>query len=75
MSWGCTYTFSRKLRLKKFFNALGVQVHPLHPLAAPMALHADFSPLVLARVVDEYIFIDIFYESITHIVIEFDYDS
>ena len=31
------HIFTCKLRLKKiFFTALGVQVHPLHPLATPM---------------------------------------
>ena len=34
---GCTYTFSLWIRPEKFFfTALGVQVHPLHPLATPM---------------------------------------
>ena len=37
VSRGCTYTFSRKLHLKKIFSPLwGVQVHPLHPLAMLM---------------------------------------
>ena len=34
---GALTHFPCKLRLKKFFTALGVQVHPLHPLATPMA--------------------------------------
>jgi len=41
--WGCTSCpggalthFYCKLVLKNFFTALGVQVHPLHPLATPM---------------------------------------
>ena len=34
---GALSHFSCKLGLKQiFFTALGVQVHPLHPLAAPM---------------------------------------
>ena len=34
---GCTYTFSCKLGLRKFFSPpWGVQVHPLHPLSTPM---------------------------------------
>jgi len=47
--WGCTsfpggalIHFPCKLRLKMFFTALGVQVHPLHPLATPMTLGSHF---------------------------------
>jgi len=36
VSWGALAHFPCKLRLKKIFSALGVQVHLLHPLATPM---------------------------------------
>ena len=35
-AWGCTYKFYQKIT--RFFSAMGVQVHPLHPLATPMAI-------------------------------------
>jgi len=35
---GALIHFSCKLGLRKIFPALGVQVHPLHPLATPMRM-------------------------------------
>ena len=65
--WGCTSCpggalthFPCKLRLN-FFHALGVQVHPLHPLAMPImypsALLRSLFVVVLAVVVPAVIFL------------------
>ena len=49
--WGALTHFPCKLRLNKnFFTALGVQVHPLHPLSTPMSSCQLFSePHTISR--------------------------
>ena len=39
---GALTNFLCKLRLKIVFSALGVQVHPLHPLATPVCVNYGY---------------------------------